>query len=59
MEWQIIYWVLVKKRTKLVQKDPDWMPMHFPEMKATWDEIVKHRTEGTLPVQKDKCILEL
>jgi len=59
MEWQILYWVLLKKRTKLVQKDPDWMPMHFPEMKATWDEIVKHRTDGTLPAQKDKGILEL
>lgn len=59
MEYQIIYWVLVKKRAKLIQKDPDWMPEHFPEMKATWDEIVKHRTEGTLPVKKDKGILEL
>jgi putative phage-type endonuclease len=58
MEWQILYWVLVQKRTKLVHKDPDWMPMHFPEMKATWDEIVQHRTNGTVP-QKDKGILQL
>jgi len=59
MEWQIIYWSLVKKRSKLIQKDPDWMPMHFPEMKATWDEILKHRSEGTTPVKKEKGILEL
>jgi putative phage-type endonuclease len=58
MEWQILYWVLVQKRTKLVYKDPDWMPMHFPEMKATWDEIVQHRINGTVP-QKDKGILQL
>ena len=59
MEWQIIYWVLVKKRTKLIQKDPDWMPMHFPEMKATWDEILVHRQAGTVPAVKDKPILVL
>jgi len=59
MEWQILYWVLVKKRSKLIQKDPDWMPTHFPEMKATWDEILKHREDGTLPLTKDKGILEV
>ena len=58
MEWQILYWVLLNKRTKLVYKDPDWMPMHFPEMKTTWDEIVQHRTNGTVP-QKDKGILQI
>ncbi len=59
MDWQILYWVLVKKRQKLTLKDPDWMPMHFPEMKATWDEIVQHREAGTLPAVKEKPILVL
>lgn len=59
MEWQILYWVLVQKREKLIVKDPDWMPMHFPEMKATWDEIVQHREAGTTPQVKDKPILVL
>ena len=59
MEWQILYWVLVQKRQKLTLKDPDWMPSHFPEMKATWDEIVQHREAGTVPAIKDKPILVL
>lgn len=59
MEWQILYWVLVHKRQKLTLKDPDWMPTHFPEMKATWDEVVQHRQAGTLPSVKDKPILVL
>jgi hypothetical protein len=35
------------------------MPMHFPEMKATWDEIVQHREAGTVPAVKEKPILVL
>jgi len=57
MDWQIVYWVLVQKRAKLTLKDPDWMPMHFPEMKATWDEIIQHREAGTVPQSKEKPIL--
>jgi putative phage-type endonuclease len=59
LEFHIIYWVLVKKRSKLTLKDEDWMPTHFPEMKATWDEIVEHRKAGTLPPVKEKPILVL
>jgi putative phage-type endonuclease len=59
MNWQILYWVLVQKRQKLTLKDADWMPTHFPEMKATWDEIVQHRQAGTVPAVKDKPILVL
>jgi len=59
MDWQILYWVLVQKRQKLTLKDADWMPAHFPEMKATWDEIVQHRQAGTVPAVKDKPILVL
>lgn len=60
MEWQTIFWKLAHWRSKLIQKDVDWMPQHFPEMKGTWDEILKHRAEGTFPdVQKGKGILVL
>lgn len=59
MDWQILYWVLVQKRQKLTLKDPDWMPTHLPEMKATWDEIVQHREAGTVPAIKEKPILVL
>jgi putative phage-type endonuclease len=59
MEWQILYWVLIHKRQKLTLRDADWMTMHFPEMKATWDEIVQHREAGTVPAVKEKPILVL
>jgi putative phage-type endonuclease len=59
LDMGIIYWVIDSKRQKLIQKDADWMPMHLPEMKATWDEIVRHRTEGTFPQAKSKALLEL
>ena len=60
MEVSIVYWILVKKRQKLILKDADWMPEHFPEMKTTWDEVLKHRAEGTVPTSlKEKSILAL
>lgn len=60
MDYQVIYWALSNWRQKLTLRDPDWMPMHFPEMKSTWEEIVKHREENTFPKSpKDKGILAL
>ena len=59
MEWQILYWVLIQKRRKLTLRDPDWMSTHFPEIKATWDEILEHRNSGTIPAVKEKGILLL
>lgn len=56
--WQIIYWVIVVWRKKLVARDSEWMSTHFPEMKATWEEIMMHRNAGTLP-EKSKGILTL
>ena len=54
-EWQTVYWVLLKWRHKLVPRDPDWMPSHFPEMKGVWDDVLQHREAGTLPASpKDK-----
>jgi putative phage-type endonuclease len=59
LEFEMWYWVLEHKNQRVITKDLDWMPMHFPEMKATWDEIMEHRTNGTLPQLKSKVILEL
>jgi hypothetical protein len=49
MECTIVYWVLKSKSQKLIQRDPEWWPTHFPEMKSTWEEILTHREAGTLP----------
>ena len=59
MDYQVIYWTLSNWGQKLTPRDPDWMPMHFPEMKATWEEVVKHREENTFPKLKDKGVLAL
>jgi len=57
---QLIYWAIVNSRKQLVPRDPDWMPTHFPEMKATWDEVLEHRKAGTFPVSaKEKGILTI
>ena len=57
-DWQVLFWVLKNWRNKLVAKDTAWMTEHFPEIKSTWEEIMKHRENGTFPVL-DKGILEL
>lgn len=48
-EYQYVYWVMPFMNGRLISKDPEWMPTHFPEMKGVWDEIVAHRTAGTVP----------
>ena len=52
MDWQIVYWFMKNFRQKLVAKDLDWMPTHFPQIKSVWDEILEHRKNGTLPQVK-------
>ena len=49
--WEFVYWVLGNKRTQLIQKDMEWMPQHFPEIKNTWNEILEYRKAGTTPEQ--------
>jgi putative phage-type endonuclease len=59
-EYQFVYWALVFMRCMTVPRDPEWMPTHLPEMKSVWDDIVAHRTAGTLPNSpKDKGVLVL
>jgi putative phage-type endonuclease len=60
MNFNVVYWALLKKRQKLIYKDPDWFPQHLPEIKSTWDEILDHRKNGTFPTNnKEKSILAL
>ena len=58
MDWQILYWTLKSWRMKLVHKDEDWMPTHFPEIKSVWDEVLEHRKNGTI-AQVKSTILSL
>jgi putative phage-type endonuclease len=58
MDWQLMYWSMKSSRMKLIQKDADWMPSHFAEIKSVWDEVLEHRKNGTVP-QVKSTILEL
>lgn len=46
---QYIYWVLVNIKKNLVPKDTKWLPDHFPQLKEFWDDVLRHRAEGTRP----------
>jgi len=58
-EWNVIFWIVEKTRTSLVQKDPCWLTDHIQSFKQTWDEVLEYRKSGTLPVPKEKGILVL
>jgi len=58
LTWEVHYWVLEKTRCKLIKKDLEWMSSHIGEFKSTWDEIMEHSKNGTLPGEK-KVILAL
>jgi len=49
-EHQKVYWILQSVKKDFVPKDPNWLPSHFDDLKAFWDEVVQHRTNGTKPV---------
>ena len=48
-ENQKVYWILQSVKKDFVPKDPNWLPSHFDDLKSFWDEVVKHRAEGTRP----------
>lgn len=46
---QVIYWILGSIKEDFVQKDPDWLSTHLPQLQAFWDEVLRHRAAGTKP----------
>jgi len=46
---QYVYWVLSDIKEDFVPKDPNWLPSHLPDLKAFWDDVVRHRENGTKP----------
>ena len=48
-EHQKVHWILQSVKKDFVPKDPEWLPKHFADMKAFWDEVVQHRAAGTKP----------
>lgn len=59
-EWNMIYWVLEAKRVANVPHDTSWLSTNIESITSAWNEILKHREDGTLPNHpKDKTILTL
>jgi len=46
---QTIYWILISIKEDFLRKDPEWMPKHIGAVKEFWDEVLRHRENGTLP----------
>ena len=48
-EHQYVYWVLTDIKKDFVPKDPNWLSDHLPDLRAFWDDVERHRREGTKP----------
>jgi len=59
LSWTVRYWILEKTRSCIIEKDPDWITDHILEFQQTWNEVLDHRKNGTLPQEKQKGILAL
>jgi len=46
---QYVYWKLVSTKKAFLPKDHSWLPTHLPVLRATWNEVLRHREAGTLP----------
>ena len=49
---QVIYWILGSIKEGFQHKDPNWLPSHIDELTKFWDEVLEHRKNGTLPMEK-------
>jgi putative phage-type endonuclease len=46
---QLIFWILSGIKKDLVARDPNWLPSHIHDLQMFWDDVVRHRAEGTKP----------
>jgi len=53
---QFIYWILVGIKQDFVPKDKEWLSTRLPALKSFWDDVVRHRTDGTKPVVQPKIM---
>jgi putative phage-type endonuclease len=48
-DYQTVFWALAQWRKVPVPRDFTWMPTHLDELTAFWNEVLQHRSAGTLP----------
>ena len=46
---QIVYWVLQSMKSVYVSKDREWLSRHYDGLKTFWDDVLRHRANGTKP----------
>jgi putative phage-type endonuclease len=57
-EYTTVYWMLNNWRSVTVKKQQNWLSQHLPSLTAVWEEVLKHRQNGTLPENpKEKSVL--
>ena len=58
---QFVYWILTGIKKDFVPKDPEWLPTRLPALKAFWDDVVRHREQGTKPdpLPSSKVVFDL
>lgn len=56
---QLVYWILEGVSRDLVVRDPTWLPTHLPKLREFWNEVEKHRADGTQPEKPGVLKLEL
>jgi putative phage-type endonuclease len=59
LSWTVRYWILEKTRSCIIPKDPEWLNDHILEFQQTWNEVLEHRKNGTLPSDKKVSTLIL
>jgi len=53
-EFWITHWVLVQHRIATVPRDYTWMEQHLDDIRSTWEEVLHHRANGTVPEKAEK-----
>ena len=48
-DYQYLWWVLSDIKKDFVPKDPKWLSDHLPDLRAFWDDVERHRRDGTKP----------
>lgn len=53
-EFRVVHWVLGNWRVANVKRDYTWLETHIEELQSTWNEILHHRENGTVPEKQEK-----
>ena len=56
---QYIYWVLTNIKKDFVPKDPNWLSDHLPALREFWNDVERHRADGTRPGPLPSKILSI